>query len=424
MSRLPPRQPRTLYAVTIIILLLVVGLLVHVLRQFETDIRANVQGLQRMLSNETLLRDPSDPYIRFGPLEELVSKYAEHPYLREMTITKLFRDREDVVYPFYYPALQVLRGETTAAELGRYPSPERPASDTLKVPLVARGRLLGHLYVRIDRRPLQGVQLAVGSLTLLLLGFTGLYVAQFRRQAVAITRTTIELEEKRREIIRLERLALAGQLSASLLHDLKKPVLNIKNELGDILAENEQLPESLRNSLQLLYEQTQLFFAILHSTNIERFVRGEAAEEYADVNQLIETSIALVHYERGQVELKLSLAPSLPCILVQPVQLVQVFSNIILNAYQAMNGRGVLTIRSCLREDWIVVEFSDTGRGIPPSELDKIFAPFYSTKREGEGTGLGLYISRDIVRHLGGEIRVQSSEKGTTFTVEIPARKE
>lgn len=424
MSRVPGRQPRTLYAVTILILLLVVGLLVHVLRQFETDIRANVQGLQRMLSNETLLRDPSDPYIRFGPLEDLVSKYAEHPYLREMTITKIFRDREDVVYPFFYPALRALGEKTIASALERYPSPERPAADVLKVPLVARGRLLGHLHVRIDRRPLQGVQLAVGSLTLLLLGFIGLYVAQFRRQAVAITRTTIELEEKRREIIRLERLALAGQLSASLLHDLKKPVLNIKNELGDILAESGDLPDSLRNSLQMLHEQAQLFFAILHSTNIERFVRGEAEEEYADVNQLIETSLALVRYERGQVFHELSLAPNLPCILVQPVQLVQVFSNIILNAYQAMNGQGLLTIRSALRAERIVVEFTDTGRGIPPSELEKVFAPFYTTKKEGEGTGLGLYISRDIVRQLGGEIRVQSSEHGTTFTVELPARSE
>jgi signal transduction histidine kinase len=421
MKRAANKSSLLLYGATILMLVVAVALLLLLLRRFELDIQANVQGLQRMLSNEALLRDRYDPYVRFGPIEDLVSKYAEHPYLREMTITKFFRDKEDVVYPFYMPALLAAESGTSLPKLLKnHPRPDQPAPDVIKAPLVARGRLLGHLYVRIDRRPLQAVQLAVGSLTILILAFVGVYVAQFRRQEETITRTTIELEEKRKEIIRLERLALAGQLTASLLHDVKKPVLNIKNELEDMLASADSLPPAHRSTLEMLRDQAQLFFAILRSTNIERFVRGEGEPEYVDVNELIHASLALVRYERGQVANVLNLAESLPPVLAQPVHLVQVFSNIILNAYQAMEGKGTLTIGSKWEGQTILIDFTDTGPGIPPEEIDKIFAPFYTTKPEGKGTGLGLYISRDIVRQLGGDIHVFSSKQGTTFRVEIP----
>ncbi len=422
----PPaaRSQRMLYSATIVMLVVAVALLALLLQRFESDIQANVRGLQRVLATEALLRDPSDPYLRFAPLEELASKYAEHPYLREMTITKFFRDREVVVYPFYYPALQPLSDAERKLFPTRHPMPEERKWDVLKIPLQARGRTLGNLYVRIDRSAIQGVQLAIGLFTILLVGFVALYVAQFRRQEAEISRTTIELEEKRRELVRLERLALAGQLSASLLHDLKKPVLNIKNELGDLLAEGDDLPPGLRDTLSVLLSQAQLFFGMLRETNLERFVRGEANQEFADVNELIKTSLALVRYERGQVELDIQLAPDLPPIFVQPVLLVQVFSNIILNAYQAMEGLGTLRIRSQRLNSRIRVEIQDTGPGIPSEELPKIFSPFYSTKSSEKGTGLGLYISRDIVRHLGGDIAVRSDTNGTTFSIDLVVTEE
>jgi signal transduction histidine kinase len=413
-----------LFAATIAMLVVALALLAHLLRRFEGDIQANVRGLQRVLATEALLRDPSDPYVRFGPLEELVSKYAEHPYLREMTITKYFRNREVVVYPFYYPAVRELPEAQQRLVARRNPWPDKLGSDVLRVPLQARGRLLGNLYVRIDRTALQSFQLAIGLFTLLLVGFVGLYVSEFRRQQAEISRTTIELEEKRRELMRLERLALAGQLSASLLHDLKKPVLNIKNELSDLLAVSAHLPQEVRNTLSLLVSQAQLFFGMLRETNLERFVRGEGELEYADVNELIKTSLALVRYERGQIEQELHLGENLSPVLVQPVQLVQVFSNIILNAYQAMEGHGKLTIRSAQEGCRIWVEFRDTGPGISQEDLDKIFAPFFSTKTSDKGTGLGLYISRDIVRNLGGDIRVTSDDSGTTFVVELPVNQD
>jgi len=410
---------RGLYLATIAMIVVAVALLAQLLRRFEADLQTNVQGLQRVLSDETLLRNPSDPYVRFGLIEDIAGKYAEHPYLREMTITKFFREREDVIYPFYWPALRAAGLRETGRM--RHPDPAAPGSDVIMAPLVARGQLLGHLYVRVDRSAVRGVQLAIASFILILVGFVWLFLSQFRRQEAVISRTTIELEEKRRELVRLERLALAGQLSASLLHDLRKPVLNIKNELDDLLATADALPAPVRSEVAALQGQTRLFFDMLREGNLERFVRSEGEKEYVDVHEALKTSLGLVHYERGQVDVVLDLAAQAPLVFAQPVHLVQVFSNLILNAYQAMGGKGHLTIRTRREEDRVVVEFSDTGPGIPPGKLEQIFTPFFSTKPADKGTGLGLYISREIVRQLGGEILAESFGTGTTFRVVLPA---
>lgn len=416
----PPRtSSRTLYGLTIVVLLAAVTILVQFLERIEGEVTGTVQSLQRVLASESLLRTPSDPHVRFGPIEDLLQRYGQHPYLKEMTVTKVFGTREDVIYPFYWPALRAAHVATTASMLA-YPDPARPAPDVLHVPLVARGVLLGHLYVRIDRSAVRTVQGIIIAFIGLLAAFVGVFVAQFRRQEAVISQTTIELEEKRRELVRLERLALAGQLSANLLHDLKKPVLNIKNELRDLLAGAQEVPPDLRERLALLEEQTSLFFSMLRESNLERFVRGEGDREYVDIHDVLRTSLALVRYERGQVRHECAFGTDVPPLLAQPVLLVQVFSNLILNAYQAMQGRGTLFLRTRSENGQIIVEVADTGPGIRTDQLEKIFTPFYSTKPADQGTGLGLYISRDIVRQLGGEISVTSTDDGTCFRVVVP----
>jgi len=423
------KTPRVLYGITIIVMVVAVALLWQLLKRFERDIETNIRGLQRVLSNESMLRTPYDPSVRFSQIEDLVSKYSHHPYLREMTITKYFGKKEDVVYPFFYRALRAaVTHSTSSLHIGeilqRYPDPERLESDVIKIPLVGRSQLLGHAYVRLDRTALRNVQLAITVLTLILLAFIVTYLIQFRRQEEVISQTTIELEEKKRELVRLERLALAGQLSANLLHDLKKPVLNIKNELSDLIADNPNLPLPLKEKLELLLDQTRIFFSLLHETNLEKFARGEGEEEFVDINETLHKSLALVRYERGQVEEILQLSDSLPPVYAKQVQLIQVFSNIILNAFQAMRGKGKLIVRSMCIGNKVVVEIEDSGGGIPPELADKIFTPFYTTKPSEEGSGLGLYISRDIVHQLRGKLSVRSVPGGTVFSIELPIRSE
>ena len=97
--------------------------------------------------------------------------------------------------------------------------------------------------------------------------------------------------------------------------------------------------------------------------------------------------------------------------------------NMILNALDAMEGSGTLTVRTCRRDDWVEIDIEDTGKGMPSAILDKIFDPFFTTKdsTEGMGMGLGLAISYGIVKNHNGDIQVTSKEgKGTKFTIRLP----
>ncbi|GAI83188.1 unnamed protein product, partial [marine sediment metagenome] len=117
----------------------------------------------------------------------------------------------------------------------------------------------------------------------------------------------------------------------------------------------------------------------------------------------------------------------LPEIFADPSQIQQVFVNIIMNAADAMNTKGLLTIstRSIETNDYVEVSFTDTGSGIPPDKIDRVFEPFFTTKGVGHGTGLGLSISYGIIQRHGGNIKVFSRVgEGSTFLVTLPKIKE
>ena len=117
-------------------------------------------------------------------------------------------------------------------------------------------------------------------------------------------------------------------------------------------------------------------------------------------------------------------SPSLSLVVADFNQLVQVFINLMINAIQAMNEGCKLTIRTSQDGDWVRVSVHDTGCGIPPENMDKLFTPFFTTRDEVKGVGLGLAISYGIVERHGGRIEVQSEVgKGSTFTVVLPAYK-
>jgi two-component system, NtrC family, sensor kinase len=145
-----------------------------------------------------------------------------------------------------------------------------------------------------------------------------------------------------------------------------------------------------------------------------------------NINSILTTTLKFASQHRGigHVEKRIDLQPDLPPVYADDKQMQQVFLNIILNAYQAMPSGGVLGITSSLtvRDDieYVRVEVSDTGTGIPPQILEKIFSPFYTTK--AQGTGLGLPICSKLVKLHNGDIRVTSDiTAGTVFTVELPS---
>ena len=415
------------YGVATLLLGAALAVMVVLLRDFEREMEGSLDALGRVFSDESVLRAPGDPSVRFAAIEDLAAKYEniQHGgtgYVEAITITKVFAEGERVVYPFYYaafvgdlPGVEPRPGmgtDATAETFHGHPLP-RASARVREIALESpRGEPVGRLFVLLNPSNLVRVRMAIGFLSALLVGSVALLVFQFRRQEQVISATTVELEEKRRELVRLERLALAGQLSAGILHDLKKPVLNIKNELEE--PPSPDMAQGLRG-------QVDTFFAILRDSSLERLVRTEGEREYVDVNEMLQRSLALVRYECGGVENVVRLDPSLPPVLAVPVRLLQVFSNLILNAYQAMDGAGSLTVSSRRGEGGVVVSVEDSGPGIPPDLLASVFTPFFTTKPADKGTGLGLYITRDIVRDMGGDIRVESRPGRTLFEVLLPA---
>ena len=427
------RSGAAFYGLTVLIIAISIAVLFRLQTRFENSQEQRVADLQRVFSNRDLMKTPSDFKIVFSEIESEVAKYENRGEFGPITLSKKFGKDERIVYPFYLPALESLDGTGDQARLSYgHPLPGAEEYNGEKVralPLISDGVALGTLWVVVKQGALRNVSQVIWALSALLAATMALLALQFRRQEKVISRTTIELENKRRELVRLERLALAGQLSANVLHDLKKPVLNIKNEAREALAERDielhsgvPLGSSADPSLKSIVDQTQIFFEILREGGIDKFVRAQEEHEYVDLNEMLDRSLALVRYERRNVNETRDYAPALPPVLGSPVRFIQVFSNLILNAYQAMDGRGSLAIRTRGNESEkrVIVEIEDNGPGIPPEKLTSIFDPFFTTKAPGEGTGLGLYIAREIVAEMKGELMVESKPGQTLFQILLP----
>ena len=424
------RRNAVVYAVMALLIVLSLAILFRLRQQFENTLQARIADLQRVFSNRALLKAPADYKITFAEIELEAAKYENRGDFGTLIISKRFGESNHVVYPFYYPALKSLslpmpkasEAERRRRDMGWF---EKLMADfrQMELPLVSDREQLGSLFVEVNHGALRTVSIVIWALGAMLAASLAFFASQFRSQEKVISATTVELEEKRRELVRLERLALAGQLSANILHDLKKPVLNIRNETDEALHPISNSPvEAPATIFGRVREQADFFLSVLREGGFDRFVRSQEEREYVDANDLLDRSLALVRYEQGSVEIVRQYADSLPALLAEPVRLIQVFSNLILNACQAMEGQGKLTITTSVNESGDVgVELEDTGPGIPQAQLDHIFEPFYTTKAAGQGTGLGLYIVRDIINELGGEISVESCPGRTRFLIRLPA---
>ena len=140
-----------------------------------------------------------------------------------------------------------------------------------------------------------------------------------------------------------------------------------------------------------------------------------------NVHENLETTLNVVRHElerKADVIKQFGEVPPLECL---PFQLNQAFLNLLVNACQAIEGRGTITLRTERDGERVRIQVSDTGKGIPRTDLGRIFEPFFTTKPVGSGTGLGLSVAYSIVKHHGGTIEVASEpELGSTFTITLP----
>lgn len=227
----------------------------------------------------------------------------------------------------------------------------------------------------------------------------------------------------RRTVAEAERLAMIGQLAAGVAHEINNPLTGILIYC-DLLLKNIPQDSPLRKNLEKINTEAMRCKTIVKG--LLDFARQKEPEiEDSSINQIIDSTLALIKSQAMFLNIKINkdFNQSLPLIRIDPAQIQQVFMNIILNAAEAMNGQGNLTIRTNISEDkkYVEVSFTDTGPGIPPEHMRKIFEPFFTTKEATHGVGLGLAISKRIVENHNGEIEVKTElNKGTIFVVKLP----
>jgi len=223
------------------------------------------------------------------------------------------------------------------------------------------------------------------------------------------------------QLLHLERLAAAGHLAAQFAHEIGTP-LNLISGHIQLLRARTQDEEGLRR-LTIILGQIERIERIgrrmLDATRRSR--PGPLPMRVEPLLQQVAEIIAPTLQER-QIEVRVVLAPDLPEIRGSPEQLQQVLLNVIVNSMEAMPEGGCLTLRAFAEGDHAVsIECEDTGVGMSPDVVNRIFEPFFTTKPNGRGTGLGLFIVRQIVREHGGEITVRSEPgRGTLVRLTFP----
>jgi hypothetical protein len=220
-----------------------------------------------------------------------------------------------------------------------------------------------------------------------------------------------------------EKLSSIGLLAAGVAHEVNTPLTGVSSYTQMLLG---MIPETDPKHALLQKMQRQTDRATNIVGNLLNFSRTGNAEDFVptDINKLLNDTLQLLEPQirKSSVEIVKDYAENLPPISASSGKLQQVFTNLILNARDAMISGGKITLKTLNYDDTaVVVEVSDTGEGIPAENLSKVFDPFYTTKGVGNGTGLGLAVTYGIIQEHAGTIEVQSREgEGTTFRMKFP----
>ncbi len=233
---------------------------------------------------------------------------------------------------------------------------------------------------------------------------------------------TRELRETQEQLLHSQKMAAVGELGAGVAHELNNPLVGILGIAQLMLMKKKEDSEDYKH-LASLEKEAKRCSSIVQ--NLLRFTQPEeGAFTRLDLNKLLDETILLIENQltSRNISIKRSFSPTLPQVLGNASQLQQVFLNLVSNAKNAMTDGGEITFSTISDDAWLVkVSISDTGKGIPPENINRIFEPFFTTKDQWDAKGLGLSVAYGIIKDHKGKILVKSEVgKGSTFTVVLP----
>jgi PAS domain S-box-containing protein len=229
-----------------------------------------------------------------------------------------------------------------------------------------------------------------------------------------------EVKKLQQQIDQSEKLAVIGQLAAGVAHEIGNPLTSISSivQLLQRRANDSFVSEqlaSIRSNIDRISKIVRELVDFSRPPGQERLM--------IQITDIIKTAIGIVKFDKRvkEVQFEINLSKELPKINIVPDQLLQVFINILINALDAIEGKGRIDVKSYHDKNNIFIEFQDNGCGMDKETMTKIFDPFFTTKEVGKGTGLGLSVSYGIIKKCNGDILVQSEvNKGSTFIIKLP----
>jgi two-component system, NtrC family, sensor kinase len=240
-------------------------------------------------------------------------------------------------------------------------------------------------------------------------------------QAILLEQDVTDRRRLEAMMAQSEKLAAVGQLAAGVAHEINNPLTAILAN-AQMLQRRLPVDDELQESVDLIARAGERASQVVR--NLLDFARKE---EYrlvlTDVNETIQRAIELVQHElvKRAIHLIFEPDPNLPRLMASRDHLSGVWLNLLLNAIDAIDRDGTVRVGTRTSAEKVYVTITDSGSGIPPERINRIFEPFYTTKAPGRGTGLGLSVCHRVIRQHGGSIQVNSQEGvGTEFTVELP----
>lgn len=247
-------------------------------------------------------------------------------------------------------------------------------------------------------------------------------------QAKKMAAASRKMEESQRQLFHSHRLATVGSLAAGAAHEINNPltIISLHLQMLERMLEKRENTSELMERLKVISNQEQRISKII--SELMGFARPSQPKLSAsDVNEIMNRVLKVIgdRVSMGKIIVKNEINENLPRVKVDPLQIEQVFMNLLINANHSMAEGGTIILKAENKNSNIVtVQVTDTGTGIAKKNLGKVFDPFFTTKKEGEGTGLGLAICHSIVEHNGGTLLFDSIEgQGTTFYVNLPIDK-
>src|SRR5438876_8950077 len=256
-------------------------------------------------------------------------------------------------------------------------------------------------------------------------------MGDLRETTQEMERREQELRDKQEQLVQAGKLATLGELTTGVAHELNNPLNNIGLYLGNIIDRvhlGELDTDRVLGDLEKAMDQVRKATEII--SHLRTFGRAAPITvEAVDVDEVIERALSLMHEQLRlrAIEVELDLCPDELLVVGNPIQLEQIFINLLTNARDALEDapHRLIRITSSLEGETIRIVFADSGPGIPPEIATRIFDPFFTTKEVGAGTGLGLSITYSIVKEHGGEISLdESPDEGATFEVLLPVASE